>query len=47
MTNDMLVERIVSHREKYVNRNKSREAKELDYLENAKEFVAEVQRPRR
>jgi ethanolamine-phosphate cytidylyltransferase len=47
LTNDMLVERIVSHREKYVNRNKSREAKELDYLENAKEFVAEVQRPRR
>ena len=45
LTTDQLVQRIIENREKFVNRNKSREKKELDYITNAKEFVAEVQRP--
>eukprot|EP01047_Picozoa_sp_COSAG01_P025566 COSAG01_NODE_1621_length_9711_cov_55.630292_3_plen_247_part_00 len=46
LTNEQLVERIIENREKFVNRNKTREKKELAYLENDKAFVAEVQRPR-
>lgn len=41
LTNDQLVTRIVEHRDKYVKRNVSREAKELNYLQKDKTFVAE------
>ena len=41
LTTEQLVHRIVDNRDKYVNRNKTREAKEMDYLQNATGFVAE------
>ena len=41
LTNDRLVERIISNRDQYVNRNKTREKKELDYLQKDKTFIAE------
>ena len=41
LTNELLVERIISNRDQYVNRNKTREKKELDYLQKDKTFIAE------
>ena len=43
---DMLVDRIVANRAKYVGRNKGREVKELAYLKDAKTFVAELESPK-
>ena len=42
LTTDCVIDRIVQNRLKYVKRNESREKKELDYVQNQKQYVREL-----